>query len=120
MQELTKAAKSGCYLLHFEQPICSTKYYIDENGVGHGHTTQHYLGWSDDVPARIQAHRDGRGARLTEVAKERGIGFEVVRTWDGEDRHFERALKNQKNSPRLCPICQPESVDRYMEREVKN
>jgi hypothetical protein len=34
-----------------------------------------------------------------------GIGFQVARTWDGEDRAFERKLKNGKHSSRLCPIC---------------
>jgi hypothetical protein len=82
------------YLLHFERPI-SRK-----------HTCQHYLGWALDLAARIAEHRNGRGARLTQVALERGIAFEVVRTWPG-DRAFERKLKHRKESPRLCPLCCP-------------
>jgi predicted GIY-YIG superfamily endonuclease len=80
------------YLLHFDSPI-------SEN-----HTTQHYIGYADDVNARIKEHKAGHGARLTQVANERGIGFEVVRIWEG-DRKYERQLKNRKNAPRLCPIC---------------
>ena len=81
------------YLLHFERPISDK------------HTCQHYLGWCKDLEDRTDEHRRGTGARLTQVAKERGIKFEVVRTWEGGDRKLERRLKNQKGSPRLCPIC---------------
>lgn len=81
-----------CYLLHFEQPI-SPK-----------HTCQHYIGWCTDLHRRMAEHRAGTAARLTEVAKERGIGFTVARVWKG-DRQLERRLKNQKSGPRLCPIC---------------
>jgi len=80
------------YLLHFDAPI-------SEN-----HTTQHYIGSTDNLTARVWDHKRGQGARLCEVAKERGIGFEVVRTWEG-GRKEERQLKNQKQGPRLCPIC---------------
>jgi predicted GIY-YIG superfamily endonuclease len=80
------------YLLHFERPISDK------------HTCQHYTGWALDLNARLTMHRAGQGARLTQIAVERGIGFEVVRTWPGS-REFERYLKNRKDAPRLCPMC---------------
>lgn len=80
------------YLLHFSKPISSN------------HTCQHYLGYAEDVEARLSDHKAGYGARLTQVANELGIDYEVVRTWEG-DRKKERKLKNLKNSPKLCPIC---------------
>lgn len=80
------------YLLHFEQPISE------------GHTTQHYIGSTDNLTRRIWQHANGHGARLCEVAKERGIGFQVVRTWEG-GRREERKLKRRKSGPLLCPIC---------------
>src|SRR4051812_20328993 len=80
------------YLLHFDRPISDK------------HTTQHYMGWTTYLPARAQAHMKGQGARLTQVAAERGIGFVIAATWPG-DRNFERRLKNRKEGPRLCPIC---------------
>ncbi len=86
------------YLLHFTSPISPDN------------TTQHYLGYADNVENRVADHAAGRGARLTQVAKERGIAFEVVRTWDDGDRTFERKLKNQKNAPKLCPICSPKAA----------
>lgn len=110
--------ESGVYVLHFDRPICSTKYYVDADGIGHGHTTQHYCGSAANVAARIERHREGRGARLTEVARERGIGFSVVRvfvTATADDaRELERAMKRQKNTPRLCPECRPGAVDAWL------
>jgi len=84
------------YLLHFDQPISNH------------HTCQHYIGFADDLAVRIQRHQVGHGARLTQVAKQRGIGFKVARVWQG-DRLFERWLKRQKNSPAFCPVCQGHS-----------
>lgn len=92
------------YLLHFHQPIAPGK-----------HTCRHYLGFADeDLERRIRQHRAGSGARLTEVAKERGIGFSVVRCWVG-DRKLERKLKNLHNGPKLCYLCQavPPDVNFY-------
>lgn len=81
------------YLLHFDSPISDA------------HTTQHYLGVTDNLENRIERHREGRAARLTEVAKEKGIGFVLARTWENVDRGWERRMKNQNNGPRFCPIC---------------
>lgn len=41
-----------------------------------------------------------------------GINWAVVRTWAVDSQELERKLKNLKNSPRLCPICNPELADR--------
>ncbi|MDQ6616059.1 MAG: endonuclease [Actinomycetota bacterium] len=65
----------------------------------------HYLGFTTDLDARLAAHAAGRGARLLEVITTAGIGFTLVRTWQGT-RSLERQLKNRHNSSRLCPICQ--------------
>jgi predicted GIY-YIG superfamily endonuclease len=80
------------YLLHFSEPISEK------------HTCQHYIGYANDVEDRIRQHEAGYGARLTQVAIERGISWEVVRIWTG-GRDVERRLKNIHNAPRLCPIC---------------
>jgi predicted GIY-YIG superfamily endonuclease len=65
---------------------------------------QHYTGQTADLPARIEEHRAGRGARLMEVITEAGIDWRVVRTWPG-GRNRERAIKNRHEAPRLCPEC---------------
>lgn len=96
---------SAVYLLHFEQPISPD------------HTAQHYLGYAKrSLEARIEEHERGEGARLTQVAKERGIAFEVVRVWEGGDRQLERKLKNRHNAPRLCPICQANKLEKELEQ----
>jgi len=79
------------YLLHFDSKIANH--------------AQHYIGYAEDVDTRVAEHRSNPGARLMQVAKERGIGFEVVRVWPDGDRNFERRLKNQKHAWRHCPIC---------------
>lgn len=82
------------YELHFERPISPE------------HSCQHYLGWAPDegLDARLAEHAAGRGARLTQVALERGIRWVLARTWRGT-RADERRLKQQKNGRRLCPVC---------------
>lgn len=80
------------YLLHFDRPISDR------------HTAQHYVGYTTYLPARALAHLQGRGARLTQIAKERGIGFVIAAAWPG-DRTYERKIKNRHAAPRLCPIC---------------
>lgn len=82
------------YLIHLASPI------------SHAH---HYLGYTkaDTVEERFKKHKTGCGARLLQVANELGIDYEVVRTWAG-GRELERRLKKRKDSPRLCPICNPD------------
>jgi hypothetical protein len=79
------------YLEHLDQPLCHAR---------------HYLGWTaEETPdARHRQHVRGVGARMLQVANERGITYGVARTWPGA-RDLERRLKGQHNSPRLCPIC---------------
>lgn len=80
------------YLLHFYSRINPDR------------PCQHYIGYAEDALERLKEHRAGRGARLTQVANERNIGYEIVRIWTG-NRKFERRIKNRKNSRHLCPIC---------------
>jgi len=87
----------GIYLLHLDRPL-SPK-----------HTAQHYKGSAEDIEARVEEHRRGNGARIMQVAAERGIGFVLARVWECPEglslREAEKAIKVQKHSPRLCPIC---------------
>ncbi len=78
------------YLLHFERSY---------------HHARHYLGYTDDLEARVAAHRAGSGSPLVAAAVRDGIDFCVAATWSG-DRREERRLHRYRNSPRrLCPIC---------------
>lgn len=78
------------YLLHLDRPLAHA---------------QHYTGWAQDLPARLARHAAGRGARLLQVARERGIGWTLARTWPDTDRAQEKRLKNSGSARRYCPIC---------------
>lgn len=79
------------YLLHLNPPYRHAR---------------HYLGWTQDLAARLEAHRAGTGARLMEVVKQAGGSFSLARTWPG-DRNRERAIKDRHEAPKLCPTCSP-------------
>lgn len=92
------------YLIHFDRR--------------HRHAG-HYLGFADgDVEKRLEKHRTGRGARLLAILALEGIGWRLVRVWEKGDRTFERRLKNRKESPRLCPVCNPARALRMAARCV--
>lgn len=88
------------YLIHFEE-----RYYH----------AGHYLGYSSNLAERIRAHRESRGARLMEVVNELGIHWRVVRVWPDGGYELERALKAQRNGPRLCPLCNPRLAEELPE-----
>ena len=73
---------------------------------------RHYLGYSANLDKRITDHLCGMGARLMEVITQADIDWNLARTWPG-DRELERRLKNQKQAPRLCPICNPATAMRH-------
>jgi predicted GIY-YIG superfamily endonuclease len=68
---------------------------------------RHYIGWTNDLDARLLAHARGAGARLMEVIKNAGITWCVSRTRVG-DRGSERRLKNRGMVQR-CPVCNGQS-----------
>lgn len=81
-----------CYLVHFEPPYKHAR---------------HYLGWTaGEVDDRLDAHIEGNGSPLIKAAVNAGHAVILVRTWANVDRHFERTMKDNNNTPRLCPICQ--------------
>ena len=70
------------------------------------HYAQHYIGFvEDDLLKRIAEHKANKGAKLLAAVNDKGIDWKVVRVWRGEDRNFERKLKNNKNAKRFCPVC---------------
>ncbi|WP_458686402.1 hypothetical protein [Nocardia tengchongensis] len=84
------------YLLHFDRPYRHAR---------------HYTGWTSDLDNRLAEHRAERGARLLEVLRDNGIGWELARTWDGT-RARERQLKREGGASRRCPKCgvQPRGI----------
>ncbi len=86
------------YLIHFDEPLGDRS-----NPRGQA---RHYLGYTEDLDARMEAHRRGNGSAIMRAVSEAGISWRLVRTWPG-GRDVEKKLKSQHNSPRFCPICQP-------------
>jgi len=84
------------YLIHFSEAYRHAK---------------HYVGWTNDLDARLKEHADGHGARLLAVLKSAGITWRCVRTWPG-GRKLERQLKNRKEAPKLCPVCAGAKAER--------
>jgi predicted GIY-YIG superfamily endonuclease len=89
-------ATSNVYLVHFESPLCHAR---------------HYLGATDDVNARLEGHREGKGANILRVCNENDIKYKIVRVWENKPIGYERKLKNRKNAPLLCPVCNPDKYD---------
>jgi predicted GIY-YIG superfamily endonuclease len=85
------------YLIHFKRPIGDLN-----NPRGQA---RHYLGFTEDLDARLAAYRSGNGAAIMAAVARAGIPWTLARTWEG-DRALERKLKDCHNSPKLCPICQ--------------
>jgi len=99
----TPRKKSHVYLIHFEQ-----KYH---------HAGHYYLGYTKHLWIRIITHRANTGAKLLRTVNQAGIA------WAVDSLDLERKLKSLKNSPRLCPICNPELAgdlqNEYAQRQWK-
>jgi predicted GIY-YIG superfamily endonuclease len=88
------------YLLHFDKPYKHAR---------------HYVGWTQDLDARLAKHARGHGARLLEVVRDAGIVWTLARTWPGT-RNRERQIKRQGGAARRCPLCgiTPRTTQRVM------
>ena len=82
------------YLLHFEQAVYGT--------------SRHYLGFTTNLEQRLAMHRSGHGARITSIARKKGIAWELVYVWEDGDKDLERQLKKRGDFKKFCKICSPE------------
>jgi hypothetical protein len=85
------------YLLHFVNPATGQAARYQHAG--------HYIGWTTDLAARLEAHASGTGARLVEVITRAGLGFTLARTWPQTTRDREDLLKHIGDARRFCPEC---------------
>ena len=85
------------YLLHFIDPATGQAARYQHAG--------HYIGWTQDLPARLEAHASGAGARLVEVITQAGLGFTLARIWPETTRDREDLLKHCGDARRFCPEC---------------
>lgn len=81
------------YVLHFDTPLAHA---------------QHYIGCTNRLANRLEAHANGAGSRLTKELNSRAIewrlGALLTCTRD-RMRALERGLKDQKNAARYCHLC---------------
>lgn len=84
------------YLIHFNEKIGNST-----NAKG---MAQHYTGSTNDLQARLREHAAGAGAKLMAAVVERGIGWELVATWEG-GYDLEKQIKLSHNGTRRCPRC---------------
>jgi len=91
--------RSWVYLICLDPPIEHTE-------IGPHAGAAHYTGSADDLRARLAKHGTSEGARLLQVQRERGGSWHLARTWPG-GKYEERAIKEWKQGPRLCPDCTP-------------
>lgn len=103
------------YLIHFDRP--------------YKHAC-HYLGWTTDLEKRIKQHREinldnldkenkNRGAVLLAYVNSAGIGWEVVRVWEGVTIDIEFKLKKNMHLPRYCPKCKGEQLRKAREQHKR-
>lgn len=83
--------KGHVYLILLDRPLSDL------------HTARTYIGYSKDLSVRMQQHAHGSRAasRFLQVAYQRGIGWRLLRVWEG-DKALERRLKKMKNGPQLA------------------
>ncbi len=97
------------YLLHLQQPL--------SRGVSPAGTpliAAHYIGFTEreELADRMAEHMAGRGSHMLAAAVRRNIAWQIARIWKGPraTRGFERRLKNRKEAPQLCPVCNPDAL----------
>lgn len=108
----------GVYEIHLFEPIGAPQ--SDEQRAERGmpprksgsrFTASHYIGYAENIDERLEQHRKGNGSAFMTAVAKKGIRWDVARIWPGENRDWERRLKNQKNAARLCPICNPNAFN---------
>ena len=94
-RQMTYTPEETVYVLKFSEPLGNT-------ANPHGYA-KHYTGYSPNVHSRIEAHRHGCGASITQAAYRNGIRIEVVALFEG-GRDLERKIKNRKNIGKLLDM----------------
>lgn len=102
-----------------------------------GHA-QHYVGYAEDVEARLDEHaattwepyeepsyaegkrklgeKHGPGATFMGVVNSRGISYVLARVWEDGDQRLEKLIKSYKKTALLCPLCNDRAMN-YLNME---
>lgn len=91
------------YLIHLDTPL---------------HHARHYIGFARELDKRMYHHRHGTGARMLKACNERGITYQVARTWENTPQAFEYTLKRRKDSDFYCPFCRAAKLEATNEHQV--
>lgn len=91
----TASTMGEVYLFHFHQPLGNT--------ANRRAQASHYVGFSDDLEARIAAQLAGKGAKLVAAALARGITYELYH-WPA-CLAVEKLIKRTKKTALYCPTC---------------
>jgi hypothetical protein len=85
------------YVLHFEKPW--------QTPDGRSHT--HYVGWTGNLPKRLDDHLQGVGARETRWAVSRGVTFVVgeVSLGTEKDEGDIRRIGERRSWRTVCRVC---------------
>ena len=81
------------YLIHFQTNFKHARHYVG------------FVEQESGLEERLKKHRGGTGAKLMRAVSNAGIDFLVARVWPNGDRNAERKIKNRKETPTLCPVC---------------
>lgn len=108
----------GVYEIHLFQPLGEPqsdeqrdKRGLPPRKVKRPFVARHYIGFSEDIEARLEEHRRGNGSAFMAAVSQRGIEWTLARVWPGQGRDWERHLKRQKHAARLCPICNQNALE---------
>jgi predicted GIY-YIG superfamily endonuclease len=106
-KDIGKAKRIGTvYLLHFDPAY---------------RHCQHYVGFTErPIDERFAEHLNGTGSSLTRAAIDAGCVLSVTRTWKGVDQSVEMIIKSRAESPKLCPVCNPENWQNLAHYEKEN
>lgn len=89
------ATPGEVYLFHFHQPL--------GNPNNRRAQASHYIGFAEDLQARIAKQLAGRGAKIVRAAIERGITFDLYH-WPA-CLEVEKLIKARKQTSLYCPTC---------------
>jgi len=91
----TASTEGFCYLFHFHQPL--------GNLANPRAQASHYVGFCEDLEARIAKQLSGKGAKLVAAALARGITFDLYH-WPA-CLEVEKLIKRRKETAVFCPTC---------------
>jgi len=83
------------YLFHFNAPLGNLSNPRAQ--------ARHYVGFSDDLDARIKQHLAGKGAKIVAAALKQGLVFELYH-WPAP-LASEKLIKRRKETHVFCPAC---------------